>query len=374
MNKKIYLYITILVLCSALIFAGCSSEPLKIGLMVDLTGRASAIGIAGRDGAELAVEEINRNGGINGRKISLIVKDDKGLPEVAEKVDKELIDEGVLLGIGHFASGTGLAGLQVFADADKLMVSPTMSVESLTGVDDNFIRVIDSNKIQGEVLARAALDLGNNKKVALMYEKNNEAYSHAVAGYFRKIFEENGGKIVLEDSFLSSSTMDFDEIADKILKTDADGALIVAGGLDLAVITQKIKIKNQEMDIYAGMWAMTEELIANGGKAVEGVMLPGVFDMNDAAPESLSFIDAYRKANSEEPTFPAVYSYETVYMVAEALKACGNKIDTASIKNSIINIGYFKGIQDDFSIDRFGDTDRGYYLFSVKNAEFQRVR
>lgn len=374
MYKRVFLYTAILIYCMVLVFTACSREPLKIGLMVDLTGRASAVGLAGRNGAELAVEEINRNGGINGRKISLIIKDDKGLPEVAEKVDKELIEQDVLIGIGHFASGTGLAGLRVFTDANKLMVSPTMSVESLTGIDDNFIRVIDSNKMQGEALARAALDLGKNKKVALMYEKNNEAYTSTVAGYFRKVFEENGGTIVLDDSFLSAQSMDFDEIADKILGSGADGAVIVAGGLDLAIITQKIKLKDPDMDIYAGMWAMTEELISNGGKAVEGIVLPGVFDINDTAQDSISFVEAYRKANNEKPTFPAVYAYETVYMVAEALKACGNNLDTASIKDSIINIGRFDGIQNDFSIDRFGDTNRGYYPFTVKNAEFQRIK
>lgn len=374
MVKPAKLYVIVICICMAAIFTSCSREPLKLGLMVDLTGRASGIGISGRNGAQLAVDEINKSGGINGRKISLIIKDDKGLPDVAELVDTELIEEGVLLGIGHFASGTGLTGLEVFIKADKLMVSPTMSVEALTGIDDNFIRIIDSNKKQGEVLADAAIDLERSRRVAVMYELNNKAYSQTVCKYFCEVYEKRGGTVVLEDSFVSSPEMDFDEIANTIVESGADGALIVAGGLDLAVITQKIKMMNPEIDIYSGMWAMTEELITNGGKAVEGLLLPGVFDKNNLTAEFKSFVNEYKKAYNGEPTFSSMYAYETVYLIAEALKACGNKFDTETIKSKITEIREYKGLQDDFSIDKFGDTNRGYYLFRLKNAEFQRVR
>ncbi len=373
MKKSRYYSMFILVMYITFIFTSCSKEPLKIGLMYNLTGRASGIGISGRNGAEIAVDEINRNGGIHGRKISLIIKDDKGLPEEAVKVDKELIEEDILLGIGHCASGTGLAGLKVFSEANKLMVSPTMSVEGLTGIDDNFIHIIGSNKKQGEVLADAALSINGNRKIAIMFESNNAAYSQSVCNYFKQVYKKGSGQIVMEESFVSSSSMDFDRIADRIVESGAEGALIVAGGLDLAIITQKIKLKNPEIDIYSGMWAMTEELITNGGKFVEGVILPGVYDRNSKAPSFLSFRDAYMKANNEEPTFSSIYAYETVYMISEALKACGNKLDTASIKQKLLEIGKYKGLQDNFSIDKYGDTNRGYSLFRVSNAEFQRV-
>lgn len=374
MKKRGYYYVSALIICIALVLTSCGKEPLKIGVMADLTSRASGIGISGRNGIELAVDEINSNGGINGRKLSLIVKDDKGQPEEALKVDRELIEEGALLGIGHYASGTGIAGLKVFNDGNKLMISPTMSADSLTGIDDNFIRVIDSNKKQGEALAYAALSINGNRKIAIMYETNNKEYSQSVCEYFKLAYEKGGGQIVIEQGFQSSASMDFDKIANGIVESGADGALIVAGGMDLAIITQKIKLKNPEMDIYAGMWAMTEELITNGGRAVEGVILPGVYDINSEAPAYIDFLAAYRRAYNEEPNFSAIYAYETVYMIADALEACENKLDTASIKQKLLEIGEYEGLQDNFSIDKYGDTGRGYYLFIINQAEFKGAK
>jgi branched-chain amino acid transport system substrate-binding protein len=374
MSGAIKCFIVICLVFLTLLLPACSHESLKIGLMVDLTGRASEIGRSGRNGVEIAAAEVNQNGGINGRKIELIVRDDKGLPEEAEKIDSELVGEGILLGIGHFASGTGKAGLKVFSGAGKLMVSPTMSTESLTGLDDCFIRVIDSNKKQGSVLADAALQIGRNSRVAIMYEKNNSAYSLEVCDNFRQVFEKEGGKIVLEDSFESSPSMDFDRISDKISGSGADGALIVAGGLDLAVITQKIKLKNPGLDIYSGMWAMTGDLIKNGGKAVEGIYLPGVYDKFNQTPDFVSFRSQYTERYGEEPTFASIYGYETARMVFDALINCGNKYDTETIKASIIGLQTCKGLQQDFHVDRSGDTDRGYFLFQVNMAEFIKVR
>ena len=361
-------------ICALSFLLSCSKAPIKIGLMVDLTGRASELGISGRNGAEIAVEEINQNGGINGRKVTLIIKDDKGIPEEAMKADKELIQENILLGIGHFASGTGEVGLKIFNEAGKLMISPTMSTESFTGIDDYFIRIIDSNKKQGEVLADAALSEKNNKKIAVVYEENNKLYTSEVCKYFKQRFEKSGGQIVMEDSFASSTTVNFDEIAEKISESGADGALIVSGGLDLAIITQKLKQMKPDIDIYAGMWAMTGDLIKNGGKSVEGVYLPGVYDKNDRVISMANFRSEYIEKYEEEPTFASVYSYETVNMVFAALKECKNKYDSATIKKKIIEIGTFKGLHDDFKVDRFGDTNRGYYLFQIKNAEFIRVK
>lgn len=363
----------LLLICAVFLLTSCSQTPIKIGLIADLTGRASEIGISGRNGAEIAVEEINEQGGIKGRRINLIVKDDKGFPDEAVKVDQELLEEDILLSIGHFTSGTGIAGIKVFAEAGKLMVSPTMSSESLTGIDDCFLRVIDSNKKQGEILADTAINISKNKKIAVVYEKNNAPYTEEVCKYFIQRFEGMGGNIVMYDSFVSSPNVDFDTIVNEICASGADGVLIVAGGLDLAVITQKVKKYNSNIDIYSGAWAMTGDLIKSGGKAVEGLFLPGIYDKNNKNLKCIEFRNKYLAKYGEEPTFASIYSYETVYMIFEALKECNKKYDTLSIKNNIIKLGTFKGIYNDFQIDKNGDTDRGYYLFQVKNAEFVRV-
>lgn len=351
---------------------GCTGQTLKIGLMADLTGRASGLGISARNGAELAVEAINRGGGIKGKPIELLVKDDKGLPEEAVKVDTELIQEKALLGIGHMTSGTGTATLDTFKRGNILMISPLISTESLTGTDDLFIRVIGSNQKQGELLAKTALAKSPVKKTAIVFEYNNRAYAREVGDYFKYIYEQGGGEIVYENSFVSSPDADLEKIASEVSASGASGALIVTGGVDLGVLVQLIKKQSPEMMIFSGMWGMTEDAITKGGKAIEGAYFPGVYDSQNQNSEFVSFRKSYMERYKEEPTFASLYTYETLSMVAEALKA-SQKLDTASIKEALLKISHYKGLQQDFNLDRYGDSDRGYFLFQVRNANFVKA-
>lgn len=365
--------ILLLTLLLALALAGCGKGRLQIGLVVDLTGRASELGISCRNGVELAVEEINRDGGIYGKTLVMSIKDDKGLPDIAAEVDKQLIREGVEVVIGHLASGTGIAGLEILQEAGALLISPTMSTDSLTGKDDLFLRIIDTNRKQGELLAEAAWMRGKDRTIAMLYEVNNRAYSQEVCRYFKERYQSLGGQVVYEGGFTSGLDNDFGTIARTLVDTGADGMLIVAGGMDVGLLTQKIQALKADAGIYTGMWAMTGDLIENGGRSIEGVYIPGVFDQDDQSPAYLAFKEQYVSRYGIEPTFASVYGYETVKMTAEGLKqAPGMKAD--ALKKALINIGTFHGLQGDFHLDANGDTDRGYYLFQVSNAAFLREK
>ncbi len=106
----------------AFVIAGCDDKkPVRIGFAGGLTGRVSALGTAGRDGVVLAVEEINSRGGLNGRPVELVVRDDKQEPEPALAVDRELIDEGAAAIIGHMTSSMTLA-VQELVNKEKILI------------------------------------------------------------------------------------------------------------------------------------------------------------------------------------------------------------------------------------------------------------
>lgn len=118
----------------------------KIGFSGTLTGRGTEFGTRDRNAAQLAVYEINKNGGIKGRPLVLITKDDKNDPDTARKVDQELIDAGVVAIIGHPTSHMTLASVALMNTIKMLMISPTTSTTNLTGIDDYFIRVTPDNR------------------------------------------------------------------------------------------------------------------------------------------------------------------------------------------------------------------------------------
>ncbi|MEW5815083.1 MAG: ABC transporter substrate-binding protein [Spirochaetota bacterium] len=147
MNKNILRRYSayIFILISALYFC-TEKNPIKIGFAGGLTGIHSDLGIAGRNGALLAVEEITSAGGIKGRPVVLITKDDQQDPVAALKVDKELIDEGVVAIIGHMTSVMTMSVIPFINKSEILMISPTTSTNELTNIDDYFFRTLPANK------------------------------------------------------------------------------------------------------------------------------------------------------------------------------------------------------------------------------------
>ncbi|NTV90688.1 MAG: amino acid ABC transporter substrate-binding protein, partial [Clostridiales bacterium] len=291
----------------------------------------------------------------------------------AVKKDEELISKGITAGIGHMTSGPGIAGLEVFEKADILMISPLMSADSLSGKDDDFLRIIGSNRYQGEILARTAVEFNPEGKLAIIYEYNNRNYAKDIITCFKDIYTQNGGEICHEGSFVSAPDLDYETESDKIIESGAEGVLIISGGVDLGLYVQTIKAKKPEMIIYSGMWGMTNDSIEKGGRAIEGTYFVGVYDKMNKNPEFIEFRNSYFARYNEEPTFASVYSYETVLLLSAALKKAAN-LSTDEIKRCLLNTGVFKGLQDSFTLDEFGDSSREYFLFKVEDAEFVRVR
>ena len=124
-----------LVLAMVVLTACLKKEPIQVGLAAEITGKHSEIGVFVRNGTELAFEEINAAGGVSGRKLALLVRDDLGTAEGARQADRELIRAGVVAIIGHATSQQTLHGREVTEGAQIVLISPTTSTPALDGID-----------------------------------------------------------------------------------------------------------------------------------------------------------------------------------------------------------------------------------------------
>ena len=133
----------LVILAGLLIIAfGCSPpEPVRIGFVGGISGRGADLGISGRDGAQLAVEQRNQAGGVAGRPVEIIFRDDHQDPEIARRVVEELVELGVSAIVGPMTSAMGVAVVPIVNERKVVMVSPTVTTEDLTGLDDYFFRV-----------------------------------------------------------------------------------------------------------------------------------------------------------------------------------------------------------------------------------------
>ncbi|MEI6314639.1 MAG: ABC transporter substrate-binding protein [Syntrophus sp. (in: bacteria)] len=340
----------------------------KIGFVGGLTGKSSDLGIQGRSGVTLAVEEINQQGGVNGRQLKLITKDDKQDSQTALKVDRELIDEGVVVIIGHMTSAMTEAALPLINERKIPILSPTTSTNKLTGIDDYFLRVINANIQLTNLEADYAFRKLKLRRIATIYDLSNRAYSEDFAANFKARFERLGGKVIAVDNFRAGPDVSFKNIAKKILQRKPDGLLIVAGALDTAMICQHVRMAGSKIPVLVSGWAQTPDLLRHGGPAVEGIIATQYVDHDSLVKPFVEFRKRYRtRFGDVEPTFAVVMGYEAVMVVKDALS---KNPDPTKLKETILKQKTFNGLQGAFEIDSYGDAKRKAYIVTVRKNRF----
>lgn len=367
-----------ILLCTLFIFflvvgTSCkNTEVIKIGMLGDMTGRSSYLGVSARNAVVQAVEEFNESS--QEFKIQLVIKDDRGVPEETAKIIDDFIKEDINIVIGPITSNSAMIikELPIEKSNNIVFVSPTVSGNFMIDVDDNFIMLIDGNDKQGVILAEASIDQGL-KKIATIYEYNNRGYSEPVVKSFEKSFKSLDGEIVYSKYFESSEHAPFSEISNEMIASDADGILIVAGGLDSSQLIQYIHKQKPDMPIYCGMWANTTDFISNGGKAIEGTHLIGIMDLYSDYPEFKEFRKNYYDLYNIEPTFASMCGYESTRIIIDAIQR-SSTLEPRVIKDEIINHNTYKGLDGKLYINKFGDSQRLYTIFQVQEGKYIKVK
>lgn len=364
--------IVMLVIILVLFFVGQKkSSPILLGFSGELTGGRSEVGVQERNGVQLAVEEINAKGGIEGRKISLIINDDSGIANEAEEGDKELIKKDVVAIIGHVTTEQTLAGLKATNPAKIVMISSSVSTPMLSGKDDYFFRVYPSFSKSSRNFAKYIYNQKKYSKISIIYDCDNYRFTHTYSSIFSDEFKSLGGTISDEINFSSVAKPDFSSVVSKLRESDAQAVFIVASDIDTANFTQRARLMGYQVPIFSSAWAQTDSLITNGGKAVEGIEIEQTYDINNKSRRFEHFKSKYKSRFGTEPTYGAIYSYEATMVLKQALiKTNGNK---EGLKKALLNIKNYKGLMNTFSFDKFGDVDRSWYLSTIKNGKYTMV-
>jgi len=193
--KKIVLIVTVLFLLASVVTGG-AQESIKIGALFSLTGGLAPYGPPIVNGAKLAVMQINKAGGVLGRKIELIIRDTATAPAVGRDAASKLIDlDKVVAIIGALSSGVTVASSSITIPAGIILISPASTSPMLTDLEDNdcVFRTCLSDALQGVVQARLALNLGY-ETASVIYVNN--PYGKGLAEVFKKEYEAGGGKVL----------------------------------------------------------------------------------------------------------------------------------------------------------------------------------
>lgn len=356
-------------LLPALALGACHREPIKLGGVFNLSGRHYDLGVSGRNGATLAVEELNAAGGVGGRRLELVVRDDQQDPQAARRAVQALVDLGVVAIVGHMTSAMTEATLAQANQAHVLMVSPTASAAKFQGLDDWLVALYLSTRASTDAITEQMAGPGKVRRLAILQDLSNRAFTQAWVDGVGEGLGRRGGETAVF-TFTSGEARSLAEVAGRALAARADAVLVLANSLDSASLCQQIRKADARIPIYGSDWGFTNDVVAHGGRAVEGVVFTQKVNMEDRSPGFRRFLEAYQARFGRAPDFAAALSYEAVLLVAEGLRR-----DTTreGLRRAILSLGSFQGVQGRLEVDRFGDVARTQYLMTIRDGRIVPV-
>lgn len=354
----------------AVVLAACGDKPpVLIGYLGGISGRVADLGIAGRNGAQLAVEAFNAHGGVDGRKVELLIRDDEQNADLARRRFVELSDAKVAAVIGPMTSSMCAAVLPLADERRLLLMSPTCTANELGGKDDQFMRVISPTRIYAARSARHQADVRGMRRAVLVYDLRNKAYTESWTMDFAAAFEARGGQVLARKGFESGDDAGLAAVVDSLLQGRPDLAVLAANSVDAALLTQLVRRRAPGIAIVAAEWAATERYIQLAGKAADGVFMAQFYDRNSKLPEFQTFRMRYRDRFGEEPGFAGVAAYDAATVVLHSLKAQTGK----SLREAILAVRRFEGVQGSIEFDPNGNADRHVFLTRVEDGRYVTV-
>lgn len=361
--------LAIALLATALLAACAPKEPVRIGFVGGLSGRVADLGEAARNGFLLAIEEANAAGGIDGRRIEPLVRDDAQDPARARQVTEDLVAAGAAAIVGPLTSAMAEPVLAAAGQAGVTVVSPTVTTTMLTGKDDLFLRVISDTAGYSSLAARFHHQRGI-RRVAAVFDTRNRAYTEDWLNGFRKTFSALGGKLVAEVPFESGERIDHEGIVRTLLTQRPDALLFVSAAVDAALFAQQARRIDDRQTLIAVEWAATERLIELGGRAVDGMFVGQFFDRNATTPQYLALREAYVTRFRSSPGFASVAAYDATRAIIEARRRAPAG---SSLKQALLERGPFAGAQSPIAFDRFGDAQRRTFITEIRDGRFVAV-
>ena len=343
-------------------------KTLKIGFNFEETGDVASYGTAEQKAAKLAVDEINKAGGVDGKQIEVTDKDNKSELSEASTVSTNLVTQAKVNAIiGPATSGGTGAAITNAAKAAVPLVTPSGTQDDLTKGQDYLFRATFIDSFQGKILSKYVTDNLKAKKVVLYYD-NSSDYAKGIAKAFQ---EEYKGEIVATETFASKDT-DFQAALTKFKGKDFD-ALVVPG-----YYTEAGKIVNQargigiDKPIVGGDGFNSEEFIsqATPAAATNVYYVSGYSTSGNMTAKAKKFLEAYKAKYNEEPSMFSALAYDSVYMVAEASKGAKNSVD---IKENLAKLKDFEGVTGSITMDKNHNPVKSALMIGLKDGKVDTV-
>ncbi|MGW1891909.1 branched-chain amino acid ABC transporter substrate-binding protein [Streptomyces sp. NPDC002004] len=368
--------------------SGKGGTVITIGVDAPLTGQNSATGLGIQYGAQIAVDDANKNKTVPGVTFKIKALDDKALPATGQQNATQLVADKTVVGVvGPLNSGVATQMQQVFDTANLVEISPSNTAPELTQGKNwqtkkerpykTYFRTATTDALQGGFAADYAHNNLKKKKVFVVDDK--QTYGAGLAKLFAKGFKGAGGKVVGTDH-VNVGDRDFATLVTKIKNSGAD-LLYYGGQYDEAqILTKQLKDAGAKIPLFGGDGMFTPTYIKTAGKAAEGDLVTSIGVPVDTLPAAKDFVATYKakKYPGDYGTYGS-YSYDAATAIIKAvgqvvkdgkLPADGRAQITAAVQKTS-----FDGISGKISFDQYGDTtNKQLTVYQVTKGEWKSVK
>lgn len=356
--------------------AGCgdsTSGKFVFGGIGPLTGTASTYGQSVRNGAQIAVDEINAAGGVNGVKIALLFEDDESDGAKSVPAYETLMDKGMHVLIGAVTSGASVALNDAIGKDGILQITPSASQLEAANQNPNAFRVCFTDPLQGVAMADYAYNTLGYKKAAVIHNQDDD-YSNGMYKAFVEEFKKLGGTIAEDVSFAKDAS-DFSAQMTKIAAAKADFLFmpIYAEKAAQIIITANEKGVNIPLLGGDGLDGILEYLTGDNAKLCEGLIYLTPFVSTDSNEKVQAFTKTYTSKYGKAPDQFAADAYDAVYIAAKAIEKTGCS-DPAQLDNAAVvaamNGLEFDGLTGKMVFDASGEPSKGAKVAKIVNGTY----
>jgi branched-chain amino acid transport system substrate-binding protein len=348
-----------------------ASDEIVIGEYGSLTGTTATFGISTKNGIDMAIDEVNKAGGVLGKQVRVIVEDDQGRPEEAQTVVTKLITSDKVIAIlGEVASSRTLAAAPVAQQSGIPMISPSSTNPEVTLVGDFIFRVCFIDPFQGLVMAKFATNTLKMTRVAVLRDIKND-YSVGLADVFIENYKQMGGTITSDESYSEGDT-DFSAQLTAIKATNPQAIFVPGYYTEVGLVARQAKSLGIQAPLLGGDGWDSPSLIEIGGEALNGSYFSNHYSVEDPSPAIQKFVTEYRTRYGETPDALAGLGYDAARLLFDAITRAGSS-DPKAIRDALAATKDFAGTTGTITLDENRNAVKPAVVLQIKDGKLSYV-
>ncbi len=372
MKKKVFATAAAICLAVTLPVTGMAGDTIKFGVAGAHSGDLASYGLPTVHAAQIVIDKVNASGGINGKKVELLVEDDVCKPEVATNTATKLVSDGAEVVLGHICSGATKAALPIYKNANILVMSPSATSPELTysGEYPNFFRTIAPDDAQAKVDVEFALNKLGYTKIAVIHDKGD--YGKGFAEFAKKFLEESGkAKVVLFEG-VTPGAVDYSAIVQKIKQSGAQAVMFGGYHPEASKIIGMMKKKKLAVDFISDDGVKDITFIKVAGKDAEGAYASGPMDTTSNPLSKQAFEEHKKKYNADAGAF-FENAYSATLVMLNAIKVAGST-DLAALTKALQTEKVDTPVGNIFFNEKGDAVGVGFSVYQVKDGQFVELK